>query len=114
MSRGATLSWARQASAVKNAASLYNRICIFDEAEYASFPNREDPIPDEIQKERMQLYQKNFDAAKEILALNEKILLKLDALAIELSSFETSANEEINSGILDEIEKLIQDAKYYQ
>ena len=62
----------------------------------------------------MHLYQKNFDAAKEILALNEKILLKLDALAIEFSSFETSANEEMNSGILDEIEKLIQDAKYYQ
>lgn len=118
-----TISWekfngivgAAEASAVKNAASLYNRICIFDEDEYAKLSQyREDTIPDEIQKARMQLYQKNFDAAKEILALNEKILLKLDALAIELSSFESSANEEMNSGILDEIEKLIQDAKYYQ
>lgn len=118
-----TMSWekfaravgAAEESAVQNAVSLSNRMSIFDEAEYARLSQyREDHIPDEIQEARLRLYQENFDAAKEILALNEKILLKLDALAVELSSFEASADEEMNSGLLDEIEKLMQDAKYYQ
>ena len=62
----------------------------------------------------MQLYQDNYESVKSVIALNERILLKLDALAIELSSFETSENEEMNSEILVEIEKLIEETKYYQ
>lgn len=46
--------------------------------------------------------------------MNEKILLKLDALAVGLSSFEINANEDMNNEILEEIEKLTNDAKYYQ
>lgn len=47
---------------------------------------KEDDIPDDIQEEQLKLYQDNFEAVKSAVALNEKLLLKLDALAIELSS----------------------------
>lgn len=118
-----TMSWdkfqsivsAAEESAVKNVVVMSNRMSIFDEAEFERLRHyKEDDIPDDIQEEQLKLYHENFESTKAILALNEKILLKLDALTIELSSFETSANEETNSEILDEIEKLTQDAKYYQ
>lgn len=118
-----TMSWekfhgivsAAEESAIKNVIIMSNRISIFDEAEYARLRNyKADDIPDDIQEEQLRLYHENYESTKAILALNEKILLKLDALTIELSSFETSANEEMNSDILDEIEKLTQDTKYYQ
>lgn len=118
-----TMSWdkfhrivsAAEESAVKNVIAMAGRMSIFDEAEYQRLQHyKEDDIPDDIQEEQLKLYQDNFESAKAVIALNEKILLKLDALAIELSSLEISANEDQNSEILDEIEKLTQDAKYYQ
>lgn len=75
---------------------------------------KEDDIPDDIQEEQLKLYRDNYESTKAALALNEKILLKLDALAVGLSSFEINANEDMNNEILEEIEKLTNDAKYYQ
>lgn len=118
-----TMSWEKfysivneaEESTIRNVITMSNRMSIFDEAEYARLQNyKEDDIPDDIQEEQLRLYHDNYESVKSILALNEKILLKLDALTIELSSFENNANEEMNSDILDEIEKLMQDAKYYQ
>ena len=118
-----TMSWekfysivkAAEDSAIKNVVTMANRMSIFDENEYTRLQHyKEDDIPDDIQEEQLKLYQDNYNAVKSVIALNEKILLKLDALAIELSSFEINENEEMNSEILDEIEKLIEETKYYQ
>ena len=90
-----TMSWdkfnstvsAAESSAIKNVVAMANRMCVFDEKEYAKLQNyREDDIPDDIQEEQLRLYQKNLEAIRWTIALNEKILLKLDALAMELSS----------------------------
>ena len=118
-----TMSWekfygivkAAEDSAIKNVVTMANRMSIFDENEYVRLQHyKDDDIPDDIQEEQLRLYQDNYESVKSVIALNERILLKLDALAIELSSFETSENEEMNSEILVEIEKLIEETKYYQ
>lgn len=118
-----TMSWdkfesaasAAEASAIKNVVTMANRMQLFDEKEYERLQRyKEDDIPDDIQEEQIRLYQKNFEAVRSTIALNEKILLKLDALSMELSSSEMNETEALNSGLLTEIEKLIEETKYYQ
>lgn len=118
-----TMSWEKfyavvqeaESSAIKNVVTMANRMTLFDEEEYARLQRyKEDDIPDDIQEEQIKLYQENFDCVKSVITLNEKILLKLDALALELSTSEISENEEVNSNLLGEIERLIEETKYYQ
>ena len=88
---------------------------LFDEKEYARLQHyREDDIPDDIQEEQLRLYQKNFDNVRSTIALNEKILLKLDALAMEISSSASSDDADLNNGLIEEIEHLIEETRYYE
>lgn len=104
---------AAESSAIQNVVAMANRMLLFDEKEYARLRHyREDDIPDDIQEEQLRLYKRNFDDVRTTISLNEKILLKLDALAMELSS--SSENTELNNELVKEIEKLIDDTKYYQ
>lgn len=118
-----TMSWDKfdsvaamaESSAIQNVVAMANRMQLFDEKEYARLQHyREDDIPDDIQEEQLRLYQKNFEDIKSTIALNEKLLLKLDALALELSSSSSGGHAELNSGLVKEIEKLIDETKYYQ
>lgn len=117
-----TMSWdkfnstvsAAEASAIKNVVAMANRMCIFDEKEYARLQNyREDDIPDDIQEEQLRLYQKNLEAIRWTIALNEKILLKLDALAMEISSSASRNDTDWNHELVSEIERLIEETRYY-
>ena len=62
----------------------------------------------------MKLYQKNSDNVRSTISLNEKILLKLDALAMEVSSSASGEDADLNNDLLNEIGKLIDETKYYQ
>lgn len=117
-----TMSWdkfnstvsAAEASAIKNVVAMANRMCIFDEKEYARLQNyREDDIPDDIQEEQLRLYQKNLEAIRWTIALNEKILLKLDALAMEISSSASRNDADWNHELVSEIERLTEETRYY-
>lgn len=117
-----TMSWdkfnstvsAAESSAIKNVVSMANRMCVFDEKEYARLQNyREDDIPDDIQEEQLRLYQKNLEAIRWTIALNEKILLKLDALAMELSSSASRSDADWNHELVSEIERLTEETRYY-
>ncbi len=117
-----TMSWdkfnstvsAAEASAIKNVVAMANRMCIFDEKEYARLQNyREDDIPDDIQEEQLRLYQKNLEAIRWTIALNEKILLKLDALAMEISSSASRSDADWNHELVSEIERLTEETRYY-
>ena len=117
-----TMSWdkfnstvsAAESSAIKNVVAMANRMCVFDEKEYARLQNyREDDIPDDIQEEQLRLYQKNLEAIRWTIALNEKILLKLDALAMELSSSASRSDADWNHELVSEIERLIEETRYY-
>lgn len=118
-----TMSWEKfnsvvisaETSAIKNVVEMTNRMQLFDEKEYDRLQNyREDNIPDDIQEEQLLLYENNFEEIKSAIALNEKILLKLNALIMELSSTTAGENAELNDGLLKELEKLIGETKYYQ
>ena len=117
-----TMSWdkfnstvsAAEASAIKNVVAMANRMCIFDEKEYARLQNyREYDIPDDIQEEQLRLYQKNLEAIRWTIALNEKILLKLDALAMEISSSASRSDADWNHELVSEIERLTEETRYY-
>ncbi len=117
-----TMSWdkfnstvsAAESSAIKNVVAMANRMCVFDEKEYARLQNyREDDIPDDIQEEQLRLYQKNLEAIRWTIALNEKILLKLDALAMEISSSASRNDTDWNHELVSEIERLIEETRYY-
>lgn len=106
---------AAEASAIKNVVAMANRMRLFDEKEYARLQHyREDDIPDDIQEEQLKLYQKNLDNVRSTISLNEKILLKLDALAMEISSSASGEDTELNNDLLNEISRLIDETKYYQ
>lgn len=118
-----TMSWDKfnnvvisaESSAIKNVAAMASRMQLFDEKEYTKLQHyREDNIPDDIQKQQLLLYEKNFEDIREIIALNEKILLKLNTLTMEVSSSSNDKNTELNVDLLKEIEKLIDETKYYQ
>ena len=88
---------------------------LFDEKEYGKLLHyREDDIPDDIQKERLGLYQKNLGDIRNTIALNEKILFQLDALSMELSSSAFDEGASRNDMLLKEIKTLIDETKYYQ
>lgn len=106
---------AAESSAIKNVVAMANRMRLFDEKEYARLQHyREDDIPDDIQEEQLKLYQKNFDNVRSTIALNEKILLKLDELSMEISASASDNDQEPNNELIGEIERLIDETKYYQ
>ena len=104
---------AAEEAAIRNVVAMANRMMLFDEKEYERLAHyKDDNIPDDIQEQQIQLYQRNIELIKETIALNEKILLNLDTLALEVSSINKDQNTD--SSILDELEQLTKDAKYYQ
>lgn len=117
-----TMSWdkfnstaaAAESSAIQNVVAMANRMCLFDEKEYGRLQHyKTDDIPDNIQEEQLRLYQKNFDDIRSTIALNEKILLKLEALTMEVSSSSFADHSDQNNELINEIEKLIDETKYY-
>ena len=75
---------------------------------------RHDLIDDEIQKERYLIYQNNMSEMERIVSTNERMLLTLDRISVELSKLETNQIDQEGSKILEEIEELTKTAKYYQ
>ena len=93
-----------------NLISAAQRMQFFDEGEYKRLLNCEkDSIPDDIQLQQLNLYKTNEDIIKNVVTENEKLILQLDTLAVELSS-----REDDNDELLDEIKKLTQEVKYYK
>lgn len=104
---------AAEETALKNVVAMTNRMMLFDEDEYERLKHyKTDNIPDDIQEQQIELYKRNLDIIKETISLNEKILLNLDTLTLEISSINKEQNAD--SSILDELERLSKEAKYYQ
>ncbi len=97
-------------SLTDNLISAAQKMQFFDEGEYKRLLNFEkDTIPDDIQKQQLNLYKLNEDSIKNVVTANERLILQLDTLAVELGS-----RGEPNDDILDEIKKLTQEVKYYK
>lgn len=118
-----TMSWEKfhsvvlsaEDSAARNVVAMANRMQLFDDREFARLQHyKEDDIPDDIQEEQLRLYQKNIEDIRSMIALNEKILLKLNTLTMEVSSSSSESSGDWNDDLLEEIERLISETKYYQ
>lgn len=113
-----SMSWDRYWSVVDSAGSIsldnifsiVKRMQMFDESEYIKLKTtyKNDSIPDDIQEKQIALFENNMELIKSAIAANEKLILQLDTLSIELSTSEKEDNF-----LIDEIESLTQEVKYY-
>ena len=100
--------------AFENLNSFANRLQLYNDNEYEDLKHyQEDDIPDDIQEQQIALMDKNFNLGKDSLAANEKLILGLDSLAMELANSNFKADTEGNSDLLDEINELTNKIKYY-
>lgn len=97
-------------SLVDNLISATHRIQFFDEDEYVRLlDHKRDNIPDDIQLKQLDLYKSNEEAVKNVITANEKLILQLDTLAVELSRSDGS-----DESLLEEIKQLTKEVKYYK
>ncbi len=93
---------------------IANKMVIFDEKEYRKLCSREyklDDIPDHIQEEKRKLYDENLDDMRLILEKNEKVLLEVDQLTLEMS--ELDYTEQDIEAAAEQIRELLGQLEYY-
>ncbi len=98
----------------KSIIRIVNKMIIFDETEYKKLSSAQyklDDIPDDIQEKKKQLYDENLDDMRSILEKNEKVLLEVDHLMMEMSDMDYS--EQDIEGAAAEINKLLNQLEYY-
>ena len=105
---------AAQNTAMENMKIIGARLSILNDEEYRRLLHyKTDDIPDDIQEKQLLLYQKNVEFIRQSIAVNESLVLKLDTLALEVSSSAADAAEE-SDALLEEITKLTEELKYYK
>lgn len=98
------------ATALENVIQMANRMSLFDEREYEALHHyKEDNIPDDVQEQQIALYQKSLIQIQKTIEINERLILKMNSLSMEMMS-ETKEPD----ALLDEIEELTKQAKYYK
>ncbi len=99
---------------VRNAAQIANRMQAFDSAEYLRMDRIEraggyDPQSNEIS--RLEVMRTTLKEMDELQARNEQLLGELERLQAELTKLTGSSVD--NNEVLEEIQRLSEDAKYY-
>lgn len=109
-----TIVEAAGATAMDNVKTAAMRIQMFDDNEFKRLKNyKNDNIPDDIQEQQLALYEKNIAQVKGIIAANEKLILKMDTLTLEISDV-TADTEEQSDALLQEITELTEELQYYK
>ena len=102
---------AAQTTVFKNIITMVNRMKLFDEDEYERLMHyREDNIPDDIQEKQLDIYKQNMSLTEEAISKNETMILRLDTLSVEISK---TGPDDSSETILDEIDNLTKEIKYY-
>lgn len=70
-------------------------------------------VPENVRQERRSLYEANLDEMRGIVAANERLLTELDKFSMEMSLLESSANATANTRLLEEINELVDETKFY-
>ncbi len=119
-----SLSWdkftavveAAQRTLLRNCALLSNRAQSFDVDGYRK-TKRLLPTPQgasTLDRERMGLYDEALADMREVVEANERLLLEMGKLEMEISDLESDDNREDNTRMLDEVEELLEQTKYYR
>ena len=109
---------AGQRTLLRNCALLANRVQSFDVEGYRK-ARRELPIKssedvDPIVSERISMYADALSDMHEVTEANERLLLEMGKLEIELSDLESDDNREDNTRMLDEVAEALEQMKYYR
>lgn len=67
-----------------------------------------------IDAERVALYQEALSDLREVLEANERLLLEMGKLEMELSDLESDDNRDDNTRMLDEVKELLEQTQYYR
>ena len=104
-----------------NTALLARRIQSFDVEDYNRTSRNtitglfsRNTIPDDIKQEKRQVYELSLNDMRGIVAANERLLVELERFGIEMGQLETSASAEKNDRLLEEVNTLVEETKYYQ
>ncbi|MBR2681956.1 MAG: hypothetical protein IKE22_01655 [Atopobiaceae bacterium] len=124
-----SLAWQRFVSGIdeaemtiRNNAALVSSACTsFDGNDYAQLSEvvstgryREDNVDDDVQIERLHIYQSTIRQLKNIIGNNERILLELDRFASEVSMQAMTPSDESSERMLTEMRVLIDEARRYE
>ena len=106
-----SIAKAAQDTILANMVNMLNRMKVIDDGVYARLQNyKHDDIPDDIQIQQLELYNKNIAAVKEKRNQNEGLIYKLDELRIELAASEAVDAAGIKA--YAEIDTLIKQIEY--
>ncbi len=102
---------------LSNIKSILNKISAFDEEDYESMRHdiAQKKFSTEVITSKMNIYNEYITFVKDAIEDNEEIILKLDALLLEISKFNTlEAGEIDNMREIKEMDELIRKSKYYR
>ncbi len=124
-----SLAWQRFVSGIDEAestirrnAALASSVCTsFDGDDYlhlyqivSSGAYRNDNLDDDVQVERLRIYQNTITQLKGLIGNNEKLLLELDRFASEVSMQSMTPSDESSERMLSEMRVLIDEARLYE
>ena len=99
---------------------LLRQMQAFDEKGYVQLDRlihsgqaAKDNIDDSIQMEQLTLYETQLDQMTKVLNDNERIFLFLEKLGMELQTMSSTKDNQAMTDLLNEIQNLIGDVKYY-
>ena len=106
---------------VHNSAILSRRIQGFDVQDYnknaratiTGLFNRS-TVPEDLRREKRQVYEASLDDMRGIIAANEKLLIELDKFSLEMTQLEASEHAEKNDRLLEEVTTLVNETQYYK
>lgn len=107
---------AAQRTLLRNCALLANRIQSFDVDAYRK-AKRGLPGPSDaegIDEERIRVYEDALSDMRQVVEANDRLLLEMGKLEMEISDLESDDNREGNTRMLEEVKGLLEETKYYR
>lgn len=104
---------------VRNAALVANGVQAFDRVEYAKDladarrAGKGNSAEARVQREQVAVHEQALEHMHEIIAANERMLLEMGKLELELGKLEAGDTLEANGGTVEELSQLIQQTQYY-
>ena len=100
---------------LRNCALLANRIQAFDVDAYRKSKRRLPGAGEStLANEQLAVYEDALSDMREVLEANERLLLEMGKLEMELSDLQGDDTREDNTKMLDEVKSLVEQTKYYR
>lgn len=106
---------AAERTLLRNCALLANRAQSFDAEGYRQMRRQlTKGSSGAAGKEGLSIYEDALSDMSEVIEANERLLLEMGKLEMEISDMESDDNREDNTRMLDEVRELVEQTKYYR